>query len=256
VVIHKLRALFQSAIALIAVSTGGCTMAKYAPEKFFNGPELELARAIDDGDVSAIRSLGSRINLNKTGKEGMTLLFFAFTEKKYAAMTELVRLGANPEIEVHDFGSPFSVALDQVDPSAFKALLAGGGNPNANYKPSTPMIFEAADDDKLEHLKALIAAKANLNAKNSLGETALFSAIDTASFQAADMLIAAGADVNITNKRGGTFAWGVHKTVERQAGSPEKRKLAEALRDKLVAKGIKFPPDPPQVVRQKMGIPE
>jgi uncharacterized protein len=241
---------------IVAVATGGCSMARFAPEKYFDGAELEVAEAIDAGNLSGVRQLSPKANLNRVGREGMTLLFFAFNAKKYDAMTELVKLGANPEYEVSGFGSPLSVAVDQVDPAAFKALLAGGANPNANYKEDQPLIFEVANDDKIDHLKALLAAKANPNLKDSLGQNALYQAILLSSFTAVKLLIDQGAYIEIVDNQGVSFAWAVHKEIIRQAQNPGQLQRITAIKTILEQRGIKFPPDPPQVVRQKLGIPE
>jgi ankyrin repeat protein len=195
-------------------------------------------------------------NLNRVGREGITLLFYAFNLKNYSAMTALVKAGANPEYEVQSFGSPMTVAVDQDDPSALKALLAGGANPNGNYTSDTPIIFKVADDDKIEHLKALLDAGANPNKKDSLGETALFEAMSISSYDATKLLIQRGADVNAMSNRGLTFAWVVQDKLNFQKNNSSHFERAREIQQLCEERGVKFPPDPPQVVRQKLGIPE
>ncbi len=231
-------------------------MTRFAPDKFFDGPELVVAQAIAANDTAALGAAMRSANLNRVGNEGITLLFYAFNLKNWKAMTALVESGANPEFEVSGFGSALSVAVDQVDPSAIKALLAGGANPNANYKPDTPLLFEAADDDKLEHLKALLDAGANLDIKDSLGKTAIFYSIGISSYKATKILIERGADVKAMSHTGVTFAWAIQVSLNRQTGNPDHLPHVQEIQRLCEARGIKFPPDPPQVVRQKLGIPE
>jgi hypothetical protein len=47
------------------------------PDNYFNGDQLTLARAIENGDGDEVKKLASKTDLNKPGKEDMTLLFWA-----------------------------------------------------------------------------------------------------------------------------------------------------------------------------------
>jgi uncharacterized protein len=250
------RYLHVAFAIVFALATGGCSMAQFAPEKFFDGPELQVAVAIEAKDNGRLATAMPGANLNRVGREGITLLFYAFNLKNYPAMTALVKAGANPEYEVQGFGSPMTVAVDQEDPSALKALLAGGANPNANYSSDTPIIFKAADDDKMEHLKALLDAGANPNKTDSLGETAIFESMSISSYDATKFLIERGADVKVMSHRGLTFAWVVQDKLNFQKNNSSHFPRAQEIQRLCEAQGVKFPPDPPQVVRQKLGIPE
>jgi uncharacterized protein len=241
---------------LLAFIASGCSMAQFAPEKFFDGPELQVAAAIEAKDNGRLATAMPGANLNRVGREGITLLFYAFNLKNYPAMTALVKAGANPEYEVQGFGSPMTVAVDQDDSSALKALLAGGANPNGNYTSDTPLLFKVADDDKLEHLKAMLASGANPDIKDSLGQTPIFQATIMSSFDALQLLLDRGAKTDVIDDRGTSFAWAVHSEIGMQSKNPEQLKRIMAVKTMLEQRGVKFPPDPPQVVRQKLGIPE
>lgn len=45
------------------------------PQDYFSGQQLELAKAIEEGDVDAVKTLAPDSDLNKPGKQDMTLLF-------------------------------------------------------------------------------------------------------------------------------------------------------------------------------------
>lgn len=45
------------------------------PQDYFSGQQLELAKAIEEGDVDAVKTLAPESDLNKPGKQDMTLLF-------------------------------------------------------------------------------------------------------------------------------------------------------------------------------------
>jgi ankyrin repeat protein len=233
---------------------------KYPAEQFFSGMQLELAQAIRAEDIGEIDRLAKQVDLNRPGKEDMTLLFYAMQERKLKAVTRLVQLGANEEQEVPGIGQPISMAVRMKEPKVLKAILDGGGNPNAKSRQErggTPILEEAVDHDNLESLKMLLDAGANVNARDSLGQTPIFRASNVSSFDAMKMLIDKGASLDVTNKRGITLAWVVHNEFEgQQNGLPDQKRKITAIRDLMIQRGIVFPPDPPQVVRQKLGIPE
>jgi hypothetical protein len=82
-----------------------------APEKYFEGRALEIGRAIQKGDVINLKEAAAAIDLNAVGKQDMTLLFYAIVNQKYAAVTELIKAGANPAQTDKEFGSPSLEAL-------------------------------------------------------------------------------------------------------------------------------------------------
>jgi ankyrin repeat protein len=233
---------------------------KYPAEQFFSGMQLEMALAIRAEDIGEIDRLAKQVDLNRPGKEDMTLLFYAMQERKLKAVTRLVQLGANEEQEVPGIGQPISMAVRMKEPKVLKAILDGGGNPNAKSRQErggSSLLHEATDEDNLESLKLLLDAGANPNAKDSLGQTPLFEASNAASYDAMKMLIDKGAEINVTSNRGMTLAWSVQVEFENQQnGLPDQKRKITAIRDLMIQRGIVFPPDPPQVVRQKLGIPE
>jgi hypothetical protein len=110
----------------------------------------------------------------------------------------------------------------------------------------------AAFGASIEHVKLLVERGADLDARDELGETALSAAIDTHQADRALYLLDRGASVNIYSVGGVTPAWAVHFVIERQQpGSPMRRDF-EHLRDRMIAHGAKFPPDPPEKVRAWM----
>lgn len=47
------------------------------PDNYFSGQQLTVARAIEAGEMNEVIKLASQTDLNKPGKEDMTLLFWA-----------------------------------------------------------------------------------------------------------------------------------------------------------------------------------
>ena len=74
------------------------------PQDYFSGQQLELAKAIEEGDVDAVKTLAPESDLNKPGKQDMTLLFWAIgnaindkkTSPHLKVITLLVQAGADP----------------------------------------------------------------------------------------------------------------------------------------------------------------
>jgi uncharacterized protein len=229
----------------------------YPAEQFFRGEALAFARAIKAEDVGEIQRLANLVDVNRPGNEDMTLLYYAMQERKYKAIHALMQLGADEEQEVPDIGQPISMAVRMKEPKVLKAILDGGGNPNAKSKHGTPILEEAAEDDNLESLKLLLDKGANPNAKDSLGQTPIYYPNRISNFDAVKMLIDRGAEIDVVDKNGVTFAWSVHNRFQdQQHGLPEQLRKITDIREHMIRRGISFPPDPPQVVRQKLGIPE
>ena len=74
------------------------------PDNYFSGQQLTLARAIENGEVDEVIKLASGTDLNKPGKEDMTLLFWAVmnsinnqkTPERLNVITMLIKAGADP----------------------------------------------------------------------------------------------------------------------------------------------------------------
>ncbi|WP_426934813.1 hypothetical protein, partial [Bacillus wiedmannii] len=45
-------------------------MKKIHPEEYFSGGQLQLAQAIEDGDVDEVEKLSAQTDLNKPGEKG------------------------------------------------------------------------------------------------------------------------------------------------------------------------------------------
>jgi len=106
-------------------------MGNQPPEVFFDGPALELAIAINRNDSDAIRRLSPKVEINRVHRQGMTLLFYALTAKKHAAVTELIKVGANPAQIDKELGSPLDLAVQAKESLSLESILDAGVSPNA-----------------------------------------------------------------------------------------------------------------------------
>lgn len=234
-----------------AQETNMSSFKRYPPEDFFSGAELELARAIRDGDLARTKELLPNADLSLKGRQEMTLLAFAVQETvpvkkdagnvRYQIVSELVRHGAKPE-------QPFGPTKDNVayiaaradSPSLLKALLAGGMSPDLRYDGDTPLLFAAADDNLLPQLHVLVENRANVNIRDSLGNTAIFDATNIRQWDAVDYLLTHGADPTIAADSGLTYAKVLKNQLDKTPkGSPQLDRI-EAIRKKVINAGGKW----------------
>jgi uncharacterized protein len=130
---------------VVFIGTTGFFMNKYAPENFFEGRELEAARAIKNNQNSELPELLLGLDLNKPGKKEMTLLWFAIQEKNFEAIKIIVRGGAEPDKQgVQGLGTATSFALQNKDLRYLIAMLDGGLSLNHTVEDNTPLIQRAA----------------------------------------------------------------------------------------------------------------
>jgi hypothetical protein len=223
--------------------------------EFFEGQRLDAARAIATGNFEQLRAAVRSLDIDKPGKKEMTLLWFAIMEKNFDAIRILVQLGSKADEQIaQGLGIPVNYALLNKDLRFLKAMLDGGMPVNLATSAGRTLLHKAAGPfgASLDHVKLLVERGADLEAKDTLGETALCQAIDTNQPDRALYLLERGANVNILSVSGVTPAWAVHLTIEgQQPGSPMRRDF-EHLRDRMIARGAKFPPDPPDKVRAWM----
>jgi len=185
-------------------------MKKIHPEEYFSGSQLQLAQAIEDGNVDEVEKLSMQTDLNKPGEKGLTLLYYALSEaskkddSRLNVMSALVKHGADPLQYVADMGSVATNTAGYSDPVFIKALIKGGMDINASFK-STPIIFYATNEKAFPTLKYLVEIGADVNAKDSLGQTAIFQGLYGQQYDQVEYLLNHGADANITDVNNVTF---------------------------------------------------
>jgi len=249
------KVIFATVISIIVyIGVTGFFMNSYAPEKFFESRELDAAKAIRDGRNEQLPNLLQGLDLNRPGQKEMTLLWFAIQEKNFEAIKMIVRAGANPEDHiVQGVGTAVSFALQNKDLRYLSALLDGGLPANHTVEDNTPLIQRAAGAEgaTLDHVKLLVERGADLNVQDSIGGTALLSAINTNQPDRAFYLVEQGADLNKLTTRGVSAMWAVKLSIDGQQPG-EMRTSFEKLRDLMISKGAKYPPDSSAEVRKWM----
>jgi ankyrin repeat protein len=226
-------------------------MFKSGPEKFFDDQQLYAARAIADGDMKRLRAVVRRADIDRPGKKGMTLMWYAIQEKRFDAIEVLVSLGSKPDEQiVQGLGSPLLHALEVEDLRFLTAMLDGGLPVNYVRKGGESLLFRAAGPHgrTFAHVQLLVERGADVNLARDNGETPIFSAIFTGEAERARYLAEHGADVNVSTSAGVTPGWAIHTILERERPDSALRRRFEELRDFIVSKGAKWPPDHPDTV--------
>jgi hypothetical protein len=248
--------------ATYSYQTGDASMlgqTTYLPKDFFTGQQLNIARAIAAGDMNEVRRLAPGVDLSMPGKQNMTLMWFAIVRKNYAAVSTLVALGVDPDTQIaRGTGSALTYTmLSRKDPSdqsgivLLQAMLDGGLSPNYKTESGTPLVqLAAGPGSTLAIVRLLVERGADINARDIVGGTALGMAIglhpDIALY-----LVNHGADVKAHMRNGVSVTWAVYKELESDAPGPIRTQY-EQLRDLMIKKGAKWPPDSPEVVRDQM----
>jgi ankyrin repeat protein len=137
-----------------------------------------LAKAVDVEDTAKIEKIITNqptlINYQEP-RFGQTLLIWSILNDRYKSAENLLRLGADPNLQNHDGLSALMYAAEwrseewHGDPKYLKLVLKYGGDPNAVANPhasqarlETPLIA-AVHSFSLENLKTLVNAGADPN---------------------------------------------------------------------------------------------
>jgi ankyrin repeat protein len=238
----------------------GVSMSRsYTASEFFNGPQLEMAEAIERNDMAALRQGAEQgIDLHARGDQQITLMWFALLQENIDAVRTLVELGVHPnESPVEGGGTPLGQALRHKDTHYLEAMLDGGLSPNddtdndGNEK-DYPLIFSTITSGTLEHVKLLVERGADIHyrLREGIGSNPFDSSTTGTKPEIAIYLLEQGAEPNIRLRTGVTTAWRVHNRIQGTSGTEQEGYLQ--LRDMMIERGIEFPPPSPTEVREKM----
>lgn len=243
VILRLLKKSILVFIGVIALLSNGSAMT--SPETYFSGSQLLLAKVIVSGDRNAVASLAKETELNKPGRQDMTLLFYALNaaRKKDAkhlnVITELVKAGANPLQEVAGLGSVANVAASSDSSVFIEALINGGMSPNA-MSFDQPIIFSAANENSFEVLKFLLDSGANVNEVDTVGKSVLMEAMAGMQLDQVEYLLKKGANPNLASVVGLNFPEMLKNKFDQENGSRSvtENKLEE-IRKLAISKGMK-----------------
>ncbi|MCX6927201.1 MAG: ankyrin repeat domain-containing protein, partial [Verrucomicrobia bacterium] len=181
-------------------------------------PNLKLLLA-NGADPNTNTMIGWSYNgrgYSNPGGGNVTPLFLAVSQKRPAAVEELIRGKADPN------GTGPAPAKNPLlyealsDAPTLKALLEGGADPNVKLKEGEPMLLQAVYDNIQPAVELLLAHHAEVNCTNKDGWTPLHYAAVYGRKPIAELLLKAGADVDARNNHRETpLLWAVRE------GKPE-----------------------------------
>ena len=227
----------------------------YPASKYFKGPLLPLAQAIEDDDRRALEerlTQASGKEHQNDEQEGMTLLLYTMMNRRKEAMQVLLKHGVNPnqntllgenKLQVQ----PVGAAAVGEDVDLLKILLDHGGDPNSRYN-DEPALFAAAAADRYDQMRLLLARGADINAAAPDGRTAVIALADHAQFDQVVYLITKGADINKADEYGATLAFAVQDRYVSPT-LPE-YKQQQVVKKLLTERGIHFPVPHPGIAFQ------
>ncbi len=239
---------------LPAIGQGNRFMSKtYRAEEFFKGHYLLMAQAIERNDMGQLKQLAQGQDLSLKGEKDMDLMWFAIARENFDAIRTLVELGVNPDNQIaQGIGNALQFTFMKHDDVRYlKAMLDGGLSPN-HMHPRQNLMLQRGVFGGLEHVKLLLQRGTRINDRDSIGGTALHTATTSVEPDIAIYLINQGADFNTHKTNGSSVSWSVYLSVQdMRPGNPIHTKFLE-LRDLLISKGAKWPPDSPIEVRDQM----
>lgn len=241
----------------------GSIMKTKNPDQYFDGRMLEMAKAIQQNDMAALRQLAVGQNLTQPGRNDMTLMWYAMQSDpvNVDAVKTLVSLGVDPATQViKDFGSPLDYVFmsrknadDTTGLKLLQAMLDGGMSANKTAPDGTTLLQKAAGPGaaSLAIVQLLLERGADINARDRIGGTALYEAVTVNHVAIAQHLVQQGARVDTSTVNGVTVGWSINGRLNNlQPGAL--RTQYEQLRDLIIAKGAKWPPESPETVREQM----
>ena len=251
-----MKTIFSFSLALLFMfMIQGCKKTMdLNPQDYFSGQQLELAKAIEQGEVDQVKKLAPETDLNKPGQQDMTLLFWALSnainDKKTAPqleiITDLVKAGADP-LQPRPAGgsSPAEFVLKGDSGDWIKAMLDGGLSPDAKDKTfHEPILFETIKAKNTETLEAMLDYGANANITDSLGNSLMIEALDYIAYDHVLLLLDRGASPEIRGHSGWTMANQLQSSLDTaKEGSDEYKNLMK-IKEKLIQRGWKWPPAP------------
>ena len=182
-----------------------------------------MCKAINSGNYRKIRGfIDAGIDVNKAGKDGMTLTLWAMWNKDIKALELLLEANADPNTHVKDFGTLIGFSASFDDSRYLDLLIQHGGDPNLfNPEKNQSPIFDAIIACNLRNVEVLIKAGADPNLKNVSGVPPLSKAAMLNQYHIVHALLVAGADPNIKDVWGYDFQARLNEAEKSQTWDKE-----------------------------------
>ena len=218
------QSIMEQAMNSFSTNRGG----NMNSENFFADQQLAAYRVAQQGETERLIQAVSAgiVDLNRPGREDMTMLGLAVLTADRAAIVSLMRAGADPNQVIPDVGSPAILAITKhFNPpriEAIAALIDGGYDVNQLLGEGKPYLFFFVDYNHWPGLKLALDRGGNLNVRRNTGESLLTYVIEGGDYAYARALIAMGADVAARGQRNETALRAIESKMERANPSVHK----------------------------------
>jgi len=173
---------------------------------YFAGSMVAVAEAAEKGEVSRLKHLLTSVDVNRGGKDGMSLLLWALVKGKKESFRCILEHGANPNVIIKDGVSVMSLSAIHENPDYLSLCLANRGDPNVvNPVTQRTPIFGSVLNLRFENLRILIRSRANLDFQDRTGRTAVMVAAALNRFDFVYAMVEAGANPLVRDNWGNSL---------------------------------------------------
>jgi ankyrin repeat protein len=176
-------------------------------EDYFDSPaQIELARAVEQGDVAAMDlAIARGAKVNTPSRQQMTPLFWAMSKQNKAGFQRLLEKGADPNFVAKGLGtnkeqiSVMELAAMAEDPDFLRMALKHGGNPNliVSEISDETVLFTAIRNHRPQNVVILANSGSDINHQSKGGDTPIMMASSSTQYDIAYQLMKMGADLSI-----------------------------------------------------------
>ncbi len=251
-------------ICIVALASRCIPVDRYhwsAADLFPNKRVLSLVQAAEAGDVPTIKRLVAEgVDVNSSGRAGVTPLFRAVVASNKVGFETLLELGADPN-QRDDWGDATIHACAEMNDGWWvEKAIQYGADPNRTndghpFVPGETPIFYSCRSEAEKAAKALIDAGADVDHRDKIGATPLEIASEYAEYDIAYMLLKAGANFRNVRENGVDYVGWFYRNRPIDAAPDEQKPWLKKVMDFLSDHGMDLGDTSPVAERRKAKSP-
>jgi len=267
------KILLFSLCAALLVASGCALSSSHGAEQYFEGKDLELAAATENGDSDAIRRLMKDDGVDPdrifARDAGIPMLAWPLRARNLDGLQALLDNGADPNARAYKtvdgrrlgYNNAMVYAAKMDDPRFLELLLKHGGDPNTRNSANETLLFQAfVAGNQWENVKLLVENGADVNEENRGSADTVISWYTTrGAFEHAYWLLEHGADptVMLTSSTGEPDRMLVAEHIYWGITTPDLLPWQKKCQQWLMARNIPRPPMPKGIrdKREAFGFP-